>query len=505
MAERPREFPRLIYNSDGDSTTLQAFPPPITTEQMCRDINELRGTAVDVFTNSMGRGDDTFSHHTEFGGLYGEDVTEWPEGEGLQWVRRMAENTHALLDQGIDINTLLAEKAHAAGLQFWPALRMNDIHEDDSSRFAAFRSTFKKEHPELLIGSPYPSPHGYPDDNFTWAFDYAKDAVRERKLGLILETCERYDVDGFELDFQRGPWYFKNGQERQGVPLMTDFVRKIRAGTREIAHRKNRPFTLMVRVPPTMAKCLGIGLDVPTWIKEELADLIVLMDKGYLDMGADVKGAVELAKGTGCRIGGGLEHIAKGYGYAGANALYAAALGFWHQGASSIYMFNYDCHRLLGWPQPYTPEEIQVLREIHDPNRIARKNKRYAVTQDMLLHTPAQGGLMPLPFELSKGQDEQAFTIWVGDDVESAREDAALDRIYLRLTFAGHALRPNRARVIMNGKSLPAGHIIEADASTTVTHDDAPVVRGKNEIAIALADGAPPLRIEGIEVVITYV
>ena len=32
-------------------------------------------------------------------------------------------------------------------MQFWPALRMNDIHEDDTERFGAFRSTFKKEHP----------------------------------------------------------------------------------------------------------------------------------------------------------------------------------------------------------------------------------------------------------------------------------------------------------------------------------------------------------------------
>ena len=95
--------PRLIYNSDGDSTTLLAFPPPITPEQACRDIEELVGTRVEVFTNSMGRGDESFSHPTDFGDIYGAGVSEWPEGENVAWVRIMAENTRALLDAGINI------------------------------------------------------------------------------------------------------------------------------------------------------------------------------------------------------------------------------------------------------------------------------------------------------------------------------------------------------------------------------------------------------------------
>ena len=208
-SKRPPNFPRLIFNSDGDSTTYIAFKPPITPEQACRDIEEITGTNVEVFTNSMGRGDETFSHPTKFGEIYGSNVTEWPRAEGLEYVRWMADSTKALLDQGVNIIELLAARALERGMQFWPALRMNDIHEDDTERWSAFRSTFKKEHPELLIGSPYPRVSGYPgyqQDDFTWAFNFARAEVRERKLGLILETCERYDIDGFEMDFQRGRW-----------------------------------------------------------------------------------------------------------------------------------------------------------------------------------------------------------------------------------------------------------------------------------------------------------
>lgn len=509
--ERTGPFPRLIFNSDGDSTTYIVYEPPITPEQACRDIEEIADTAVDVFANSMGRGDETFSHRTEFGEVYGANVSEWPQAKGLEYVRGMAESTQALLDRGVDIIELLAARAHARRMQFWPALRMNDIHEDDTDRWSALRSTFKKEHPELLIGSPYPKVSGYPGyrrDDFTWAYDFAHEAVRDRKLGLILETCERYEVDGFEMDFQRGRWYFKQGEEAAGLPLMTDFMRKVRAGTDAIAKRKRRPFTLMARVPPTRKRCLNAGLDVPAWIREELADLFIPMDNAYLDMGAEIAAFRQLADGTSCRIGGGLERAAKWYGYAGNDMLYAAASSFRYQGASCIYLFNYDCHRQANrGSEGYTPDEVRFLREVHDPERIARKSKRYTVTVDMQLNTPEQGGEMPLPCELADDGERREFRIVVGDDVEAAWRDNAVDDTWLRVTYRRYDAAQVRGSVFLNGRAMdPAGSTIALPASTTVTYRNAPVVQGENRIEVALVRlGAPDrLRIEGIELVIGY-
>ncbi len=506
-ADRARELPRLIYNSDGDSTTFIAYPPPMTPEQACRDVDEVADTAVEAFTNSMGRGDETLSHRSEFAEVYGSNVTQWPEGEGLEWVRWMADSTGALLDQGVDIVELLASRAHERGMQFWPALRMNDIHEDDTERFGAFRSTFKKEHPELLIGSPYPTVagYGYAQDDFTWAYDFARPEVRERKLGLILETCERYDVDGFEMDFQRGRWFFKQGQEASGMPLMTDLMRKVRTGIAAIMDRKGRPFTLLLRVPATREGCRRIGLDVPTWIREELADLIIPMNGGYLEMGAEIAAFTEIAEGTSCRIGGGLERLAKGYGYAGNDMLYAAASSFWHQGASSIYLFNYDCHRLRQGNESYTPDEVQLLREIQDPNLIARKNKRYTVDVDMRLRTPEQGGELPLPCELDAARRSRTFTLQVGDDIESARRDRALADTWLRVTCAG-SVPDGTASVSLNGERLDGIHRLGLPATTTLTCRDLPVMQGENRIEVSLdrLEGGDCLRIEGIELVIAY-
>ena len=508
MTASSAHVPRLIYNSDGDSTTLGAFEPPITIEQACRDVEEVAGTGVDVLSNSMGRGDETFSHPTRFGDIFGEGITDWPRGDHLAWIRWMAENTRSLLDRGIDITELLARRTRARSMQFWPTLRMNDIHEDDSTRFVSFRSRFKQEHPELLLGSPYPDRHGYgyPRDDFTWAFDFARQEVRDRKLGLVLETCEKYDIDGFELDFQRGPWYFKDGREAEGMPLLTDMMRHIRKGTAEIAARKGRPFTLMARIGPTVPKCVANGIDAPTWVREELADLFVPMNGTYLDMGADVGGFVEMARGTRCRIGGGLEHLARGYGHAGPDMLYAAASSYWRQGAAFIYLFNYDCHRQRQADGAYTPAEIQVLKAIHDPALIARRDKRYTVTVDIMSRMPDEGGGCPLPCKLRHAGDRASFTIHVGDDVEAARRDGALDEMWLRVTCGNGADDGVKLAVSCNDRQLPPARRVEAPGCATLTYPDVPARQDANEITLSLdrLDQPRPLRIEGIELVITY-
>ena len=44
-----RKTARLYFNSDEGSGALYANGPPITPDQVCRVVNELEGTQVDVF------------------------------------------------------------------------------------------------------------------------------------------------------------------------------------------------------------------------------------------------------------------------------------------------------------------------------------------------------------------------------------------------------------------------------------------------------------------------
>jgi len=500
--------PRIIFNCDGDSTTLSHFNPPITPEQLCRTIDELKGMQVDVFVHCMNRGDDTFSHRTKVGEIYGRNVTEWNKGAIRKGMKRIAENTWALLDAGHDPLDILAKRARELGMRFWVSMRMNDIHEDDSTRFYPLRSTFKMKHPELLIGSPYPDPaRGYPADNFTWAFDFARREVHDRKLALIAEVCTNYDVDGFELDFQRGPWYFKKGQELRGMPMMTEFVRRVRRQVNEIGKRKGRALTLAVRVPMTFDACADNGLDVRTWIREGLADVFTPMDAGYLDMHADVRGFVDLAKGTRCAIAGGLEHSTRGYGHADIALLRAGAMGFLDQGAASIYLFNYDCHRRKGRHAAYTPEEIEALKQIGRPEIIARKDKRYVVAVDMSHRTPEDGGTRQLPVVLSKLGERRTFVFWIGDDLTAARRDGALQKTALAVTTKGARPSEQGLRVHLNGHLL--GDKGRTYQDNSITYADLSSIRnGRNELTIErpgeAGKTAKPIRIERIAIDVSY-
>ena len=51
--------------------------------------------------------------------------------------------------------------------------------------------------------------------------------MRERFLGLVDETLERYDFDGIELDWMRGPPYFRPGRLLDNLDTLTEFMRQV--------------------------------------------------------------------------------------------------------------------------------------------------------------------------------------------------------------------------------------------------------------------------------------
>ena len=138
--------------------------------------------------------------------------------------------------------------------------------------------------------------------------DYAHAEVRKRKLDIITEICTRYDVDGFEMDFLRSVYYFHRGKEAAGSKLMNVFVQQVRERLDEIGEKKGKRLRLLVRVPPQLAECKQVGLDVPTWIKQGWIDMVIAMAPGYLDMDADIASFTKLTKGTDCLVAGGLEY-----------------------------------------------------------------------------------------------------------------------------------------------------------------------------------------------------
>ena len=388
----PRRAPRIVFNSDGD-IHFRGVQSPQDMDGFYRGIDELAGTQVDCYCYCISAGGDTYRHPSDVAPLLGADL-ETLDGVP-DYLRRDIENTRALLAAGIDPLVLLPRRARQHGMKFWASMRMNDIH-DDYPECAAYHGGFRKAHPELLLGSPYPEPkhRGNWRAGFCWGLDYARPEVRARQLALIEEVLTRYDVDGFELDFLRGAYYFKTNERRTGMPLMTGFVRDVRALVDRAGEGKGRPLTLAIRVGRDVAECETSGLDVRTWAAEGLADLLIPMWAGRMDTEADVAGMVALARtadSSGTRVAGGLVGSVYGYGIlpdhdtglwcnATLEMMRAGAMTYFSQGAACTYLFNYDCQRLHGVNKPYSHDELQALREVGDAAVLAHLNKRYVVS-----------------------------------------------------------------------------------------------------------------------------
>jgi len=106
----------------------------------------------------------------------------------------------------------------------------------------------KREHPEFIMGvkedwGKYPAT----DPREWWTLsDYEKPEVRDYIVRIFEDVCQRYDIDGIELDFIRHPLFFRPNLEGKPVEprhvaMMTDMVRQIRAASERASLERARP------------------------------------------------------------------------------------------------------------------------------------------------------------------------------------------------------------------------------------------------------------------------
>ena len=118
------------------------------------------------------------------------------------------------------------------------------------------------------------------------AQDFTHQQVRDRKFEIIEEVCQRYDIDGIDLNFMRHPVFF--GHTMQGLPvsaaeldIMTRLIRRIRRLTDARGLERDRPILIAAIVSDSFQLCKNVGLDLEPWIEEDLVD-IVIPGLGYL-------------------------------------------------------------------------------------------------------------------------------------------------------------------------------------------------------------------------------
>ena len=417
---------RIISNDDGWIMDLQAAP--VTPETIAeRMVATYPGSPVGGVSWCVGNSE-TFAYETEVGERIGDGCEQFAE-ERFSWTQR---NLRSLIESSGGPMGEITRQFHEADIDILPSLRMNSHYDIPYDSPAHGR--FRRDHPEWLIGQPQ---EYIPRPTLEYAIargvDYKFPGVREHMAKIVFELCERFDVDGIELDYFRHPAFFRIEEACSNRYLMTDFVRRIRRRLDEVGETRGRHLDLLVRVPPTLYDARRIGLDVETWISEGLVD-IVAAGGGFLPFEQPIREFVEVAEGTDCLIFGSFEALRWALDE---EVLYALAARFLEAGVDGFYLFNYF----------NTPNEWKkrVLGNMVDRRRLPRLNKRYELDHSDRVgskehHVGAfryalPWASLPVFMEETEPGGGAVLTLDIADDVTAARSEGALDSCTLSLGF----------------------------------------------------------------------
>ena len=260
-----------------------------------------------------------------------------PRGEVAAY-RKGIGNMLAVHQQGIDYPARVMERCRHHGISPWISLRMNDCHENHIPAHP-FHGSFWIKHPQWIRNH---SP-GY----FATCLDYAYPEVREYFMALVVETLERYDLDGLELDFMREPYLFSAGQESEGALILTAWLREVRQRVAAAAARRGHPIRIGVRVPSRPEVALAMGLDAVAWAKAGLIDCVVATPRwASLEFDMPISQWRQLLGATKVTLAGGLEILYRPSPGGPASTVtpelaFGAAASVLAQGADAVYLFNY--------------------------------------------------------------------------------------------------------------------------------------------------------------------
>ncbi len=350
---------RIIFNNDGDDV-IYTKKDPTPEALLALRTSPLLGSQVDsiFYSNSMCFGQ----------ALHNSRVMEpFTCTDGIFKDNSLPE----LLARGLEPIRIMAEFCHAHGLESFWDMRMNDTHDSMLGGYGPYlRPRFKTEHPECLVGSVVKQPpHG------TWSsVDYAVPQVREMAYRFFEEVCQRFDVDGIELDFFRHACFFRSvawgGRATpEELAMMTDLVRRTRAMTEREGMRRGRPILIAIRVPDSVEYCRGIGLDVEEWLADGLVD--ILSGTCYFQL-EPWESLVQLGHRYGVPVYPSLsDSRVKGetrFSRGSLESYRGRALQAWSAGADGVYLFNYFNPRGAIW------------RELGDPAALRTRDKLYFAT-----------------------------------------------------------------------------------------------------------------------------
>lgn len=196
----------------------------------------------------------------------------WAPIDGKEPAEKWAVNCKLLRDRNIDPYSVWIRACRKRGISPWISMRMNDVHFATTPN--CFRNQkFWRERPDLwrVPQKTLPTKGDWND----YAFNYKHKEVRDFQLALVKELFERYDFDGFELDWMRFGKHLTPGKETAEACYITEFIREVKKISDAYASRRGHKIGISARVHVTPEIALKNGLDCAEWAREKLVDIIV--------------------------------------------------------------------------------------------------------------------------------------------------------------------------------------------------------------------------------------
>ena len=485
---------RLIFNDDGyeldreDADTADRF--------LERRLKPLAGTHVGNIAYSVIEGDAPM-YDSKIQPIYGD-----AHSDPQPYWANINRNIKALIKGGHCPLQIIVDFAHENGMEAFASVRMNDVHD---CFIPGWLATWKKQHPELMV-----DPKGVlPElELYITSQDFSHEEVRRRKLEIIEEICERYDIDGFEFDYIRHPVFFS--RTMRGLPvsddeveIMTAFMRRIRQITDEAGNRRGRPVLLGARVPDTFELSKNVGLDIKRWMEEDLIDILI-PGGGYAPFTIAVEEFTQVARGHGvtiypCINEGAAEEVSEGEF---TECVRALAANWYEAGADGVYLWNF------GTPIEYkTGDELVSIRdkiyaslaEIGDQKALAGKDKLFCVDNgggNVFSYYIHVTNIPPLPFTSKQGPNKMGVTGRVPLEVDSDAIEAAKSGLLSQMKLVVKLRGPVEKKDLtlhLNGEMLTEEeyhHHDDEGAELSFRVNAPPLRKGKNFIEVALKN--PP-------------
>jgi hypothetical protein len=368
---------------------------------------------------------------------------------------------------------------------FW-GMRVNDTHD---TKNPLLRPQWKIDHPEYLMGS-----EDRPPARGGWTrVDYGRQEVRDMAYAVIKDVCDRYDVDGIELDFFRHPLFFKaqalGGEASEDdCQLMTRLMRRVRIAAGEAAARRGRPILVAMRMPDTIEYCKAIGIDLRVWLEEGLLDIMI--PSGYFQL-APWRETVALCHRHHvavypCLSNCTMRDLSARRRRMNIETYRARAMNVWASGADGIHVFNcFDPNHPL-WREVGSPQTLRGLTKHYYATYLGpRMAGGYLVGGGKYMRLPT---LCPCaPVALKPGQ-AQTTTVNIGEDVRAQTDNNTLPRITLRLQVT-EPTRAGDVAVKLNGSPLTTGPAT-ADDWLEFPVDPQLVKQHENTVQMERAKGA---------------